>query len=237
MKIAIVFSGHLRDTCENRMLPQLTKSFLSNCQSEFLCDIFIHTWTKIDKYSNISSYNCLQTFEKLLSPKGVVHEHQFVNANKTFGWAHENLQGIRLNIGGIHGGLQLMKHHATLFGEYDVAMRIRSDMFGARMQTRKDFKEQFPDSKEWGRVKNKITTSPKLLFECMRPRRKRIDFCIFGVPAVFWHQIDYLFTNFENVSNSYCENMLISKNWPVYSENIIACSMMNLNMSVEQIGR
>jgi hypothetical protein len=131
-----------------------------------------------------------------------------------------------------------MKHHATLFGEYDIAMRIRVDMFGKRMQNRIDYRDQFPNHKEWKRVNNKIRKSPNLLFECMRPRNKRIDFCIFGSPTILWNNIDHLINNFYRIAtnSSKCADKLLVRNWPVYSENIIACSMIDLGMSLEKIG-
>jgi hypothetical protein len=103
MKIAIVFSGHLRDTCENKMLPNLTHSFLSDCSSEFLCDVFIHTWMTIDKNSKISSLLCLKKLEELLAPKGIIREYQLVTDIRKFGWANENLQSFQMNIAGMHG--------------------------------------------------------------------------------------------------------------------------------------
>ncbi len=144
---------------------------------------------------------------------------------------------MRMNAYGIYGGLQLVLHHSLkIYKKYDVILRIRADMFGSRMQNRKDYKEQFPNVQEWKKMKQKIKQSPNSLHECMRPRAKRIDFCIFGRLSPMITVFFNLFDNFSNVANADCVKHLENIHWPVYSESMIACSIMQKNMSLKYIG-
>jgi hypothetical protein len=234
MKISIVFSGHLRDICENPKLSILTSSFLHACNSQFdACDIFIHTWMSIDKMSNKSSSTCLETLSNMLSPKGIIREHQIITSNKTFGWANESLQGIRMNIAGMYGGFQIMNHYAALFGPYNITLRLRTDMFGNRMQNRLDYRKQFPDAQEWELLKRRHNSNH--LFECHRPRAKRIDFCFYGQPERMTHMIEHTFFHFDMVQQK-CAKMMSQVNWPLFSESLLACSMIDTNMSIRYIG-
>jgi hypothetical protein len=66
-------------------------------------------------------------------------------------------------------------------------------------------------------------------------RAKKIDFRIFGKPTPMMNIFSNLFYNFQNVTNMECVKNLEKIKWPVYGENMIACFMIQRNMSLKYI--
>ena len=62
-RAALIFSGHLRSTCTDANGTAGIRLQASLCRAAFdgRCDIYLHTWTSLEKHFNRSSERCFRT--------------------------------------------------------------------------------------------------------------------------------------------------------------------------------
>ena len=138
-RVAILLSGHVRDSCSGGVWA--LQQTLARCRTAFSparCDVFLHTWERRDSGdASDSSWSCVTQLESALSPVAVtVQRQEHVDLNMTRQWRNSRLsyEGYRLNVAGMVAAADLMVQHALQHRlRYDVALRLRTDVGSARI--------------------------------------------------------------------------------------------------------
>ena len=178
MRGALVFTGHLRDTCETNAGIAEVALHAAACRKEFReCDIFLHTWDRLDKgqdympprcrrwhckqiaeQHNKSAWPCVTALSAALDPlAAVVVERQDRELDDealwTFGPLNQSLRNFRMNTAAMVGGVDLVSRHAAAMNHtYAAIVRMRADVGSRKMRGKPEFHEQFLNANGWRRV-------------------------------------------------------------------------------------
>ena len=208
---ALVFTGHLRDTCDRKkdgIIGLLNQTRM--CREAFhgRCDVFIYTWSTLEKAaapyntqgrtllapSNSSSWACLEAVSRALEPTVVSAVVQPARPEvqpsmQSWGRLGESLASFRMNSAAVIGGLDLMRSYASSMRvNYSAVARMRLDM-GSRRWTR--FGHVFLAPMGWANIRSRADEDargggqPGLAREvstCDVPRVKLTDFCMWSSP-------------------------------------------------------
>ena len=198
MRAALIFTGHLRDTCDAEGGLAHAAYHVLECQARFAaCDVFMHTWDTLDKApsyalenrsstgNRISSWACAHKLRDALNLSSIAIESQPPIAPRSGTWENQSLASMRMNVASMAGGVALMRQRAEMTGQsYAAAVRIRADVGSRKMQGRSDFRQQFLDATGWAHVRHRAQlasmgelSDPEAhaLVICQRPYEKRVE--------------------------------------------------------------
>lgn len=137
-RAAILLSGHVRDTCDIGGWALYEQ--VDRCRSAFtasLCDVFVHTWDKLNSDTPETSWDCITNLMRWLSPAAVAVQRQETDSlNMSLLWrtSHLSYEAYRLNVAGMVGAMELMIQHASQRRiRYGVALRMRVDIGTTRI--------------------------------------------------------------------------------------------------------
>jgi len=134
LKICLLISGHLRTF--KQCLPTIKKNLIN----ELGCDVFLHTWSKIE--SNTNSWHShhmkdrdvteedILFIKNTINPKNIIVEEQtFYGFNKNLYKTNISLDGLKNMTYGFKRAYKSMKKYEVLYGTYDLIVKIRPDIF------------------------------------------------------------------------------------------------------------
>ena len=177
-RAALIFTGHLRDTCDWNQTTSAMEDQAASCRSAFQgrCDIFVHTWDELQKTTrehlnshgrrSVSAWQCAGQVAKVLRPTAMTVENQAVRAynaspidNTPFGDSEELPLNFRMNTASMAGGISLMLSHAHTVGlRYTAAVRMRADLSTPRFQTLMptwEGRDLFPTREAWWKIRTR----------------------------------------------------------------------------------
>ena len=177
-RAALLFTGHLRDTCAWNRTTSAMEDQAASCRSAFQgrCDIFVHTWDELQKTTRehlnsylergVSAWPCAGQVAKVLRPTAMAVENQATRNgaykaspidNTPFGDSQELPINFRMNTASMAGGLSLMLSHAQTIGlRYTAAVRMRADLSTPRFQTlmpAHEGRDHFPSREAWLKIR------------------------------------------------------------------------------------
>ena len=174
-RAALIFTGHLRETCGWNRTTSAMEDQAASCRSAFQgrCDIFVHTWDELQKTTrehlnsyigrSVSAWPCAGRVAKVLRPTAMTVENQAraYNAspvdNTPLGDAQELPLNFRMNTASMAGGISLMLSHAHTMGlHYTAAVRMRADLSTTRFQTLLPAfsgRDYFPTREAWLKIR------------------------------------------------------------------------------------
>ena len=187
LRVALIFTGHLRGTCDRQGSGKGLRTLARQaamCRSTFeRCDIFLHTWDRLEKPSNSSfcakksrfapprvcaylaaapltpSWPCVANVTQVLDPVAVTVERQDRVAGHPSDFrqftSSETLRNFRMNGASMSGGAELVRRHAAAMGHvYAAAVRMRADIGSPNIDLRSEFRIQFLTNESWRSVRS-----------------------------------------------------------------------------------
>lgn len=118
--IALIFTGHLRDTCNEPAAAKLLLQQVDYCRraaSAGRCDVYMHTWDTLHPASMNTSTACAANVSALLSAVAHTVERQKPSSSleqrdsKAWGTGREKLASFRFNSASMLGGIELSASH------------------------------------------------------------------------------------------------------------------------------
>jgi hypothetical protein len=156
--VALQLSGHLRDLCATPANFEPLENIVTDCRSRAKrCDLFVHTWDQLHaqtpswhtwypsdvKLHGASSDECVAQLKGRLKPAAIAVERQpppsaalgnatWIVASGRHRETHVSLAGLRSAIKGVAAAAALRQRHETSSAQYDVALRLRPDLYRRR---------------------------------------------------------------------------------------------------------
>jgi len=207
---ALIFTGHLRDTCERAGGVTVLQTHQQRCHEAFnrSCDVFIHTWDALDwigpkakgrrydtlqgQLSATKSWRCVAQIAEALAPVSIAVGTQNDSAltSDSHSWTNwEALGGTRMNSASIAFGVELMQRHAHLKGGlYSAAVRLRADVGSSRFASltkKSEYRRNIISSTGWGHVaaRARRLLPSREVNQCGHPNFKHLDWCFWSAPA------------------------------------------------------